>query len=277
MTIIAKYRVRCTTDNVWEFVWLPEDTVPTLCPSNGAHTIDTALTSIVERAGDAAPTLSDGRPIVTPSKFERGIDPYICGVGDDLANQLRGQGPAFEVDGALTPQTIEFGFLDTVRIAAGGLMWKGATIGDRIDMWLSAKAPTLTPNPGAGNCNVVSGVVVPAAGDGSHDIDLATCSIVPAPNKDGYWDYADADTGLGTVTAGAPGAAGWHILENETTLVHWVRGAPMLGEGEHYIDPNSVDRKIYPRWTWWTKVSSDSGNALLQCAWYLNLARAVTT
>ena len=65
------------------------------------------------------------------------------------------------------------------------------------------------------------------------------------------------------------------LLRHE--LVHWVRRVPLIGDGEIYIDPNSVDRKIYQRWTWHTDVTSDNNNASLQVGYYLNLARTKTT
>ena len=223
------------------------------------------------------PETSDGRQLVVASRFGVGIDPYICGSGDDLATPAKGMGPRFEIDDVSSgSQQIEFGFLDMVRIAAGGLMWQDAVLGDRIDMWLSAKAAPLTANAGNGNCNIVSGVVVPAAGDGSHDVDLAATSVVPASGG-GYWDYDMAESGMGVVSPSAsPGAADWHILAVDQKLVHWVCNQPMLSTGEHYIDPQSRDRKIWPRWTWYGKVWSETNNASLRAAWYLNLARKST-
>lgn len=50
MTTIYKYRIRCTTDNKFEYVWAEES--PTTCPTNTSHTIDTSKTSIVETKVD---------------------------------------------------------------------------------------------------------------------------------------------------------------------------------------------------------------------------------
>lgn len=46
----VKYRIRCTTDNTWEetdFI-SSTDPIPTTCPVDSGHTINTGLTSIVE-------------------------------------------------------------------------------------------------------------------------------------------------------------------------------------------------------------------------------------
>lgn len=46
MTTIYKYRIKCTTDNKYEYTWA--ETEPSTCPTNTAHTINSSLTSIVE-------------------------------------------------------------------------------------------------------------------------------------------------------------------------------------------------------------------------------------
>jgi hypothetical protein len=46
MTTIYKYRIKCTTDDVYEYGWY--ESTPTTCPTNTAHTIDTAQTAIVD-------------------------------------------------------------------------------------------------------------------------------------------------------------------------------------------------------------------------------------
>ncbi len=46
MTTIYKYRVYCSTDSKYEYVW--SETLPTTCPTNTAHTIDSNNVSIIE-------------------------------------------------------------------------------------------------------------------------------------------------------------------------------------------------------------------------------------
>lgn len=49
MTTYYKYRVRCTTDNVYRHWILAEgDPVPSTCPDNTSHTINTAITAVVD-------------------------------------------------------------------------------------------------------------------------------------------------------------------------------------------------------------------------------------
>lgn len=47
MTTVYKWRVKCTTDNQDEYIWA--ETEPTVCPTNTAHSIDSAKTAIVDK------------------------------------------------------------------------------------------------------------------------------------------------------------------------------------------------------------------------------------
>jgi len=45
-----RYRIRCITDDKYEYVeQVFAEAVPTACPVNGAHTIDTVQTTIAEQ------------------------------------------------------------------------------------------------------------------------------------------------------------------------------------------------------------------------------------
>ena len=46
------YRLRCTTDNVYEYVTQNKQlAAPTLCPTNAGHTINTDHTTIIDKSG----------------------------------------------------------------------------------------------------------------------------------------------------------------------------------------------------------------------------------
>lgn len=49
MAILYKHRIYCSTDSKYEYIWLETETHPEVCPTNTAHTINPALSSIVER------------------------------------------------------------------------------------------------------------------------------------------------------------------------------------------------------------------------------------
>lgn len=47
---LEKYRIWCSTDSQWEYIWKEEgEAAPTACPTNTAHTIDSNLTAIIDR------------------------------------------------------------------------------------------------------------------------------------------------------------------------------------------------------------------------------------
>lgn len=57
MTTIYKYRVYCTTDSKYEYVWA--ETEPTACPVNTAHTIDTNTITIVDTRDENITTIQE--------------------------------------------------------------------------------------------------------------------------------------------------------------------------------------------------------------------------
>lgn len=60
MTSYYKYRIRCTTDNQYEY-WILSSSasVPTVCPTNTAHTIDSTQTSIVDTISENVTTIKE--------------------------------------------------------------------------------------------------------------------------------------------------------------------------------------------------------------------------
>jgi hypothetical protein len=262
---------------------------------------DEVLARVIGLVTVTEPRMGDGRKLVVSSRFGTGVDPYLCGSGDKLDSPTgKGTGTKFEIEWTdqETPspgdsKTIEWGFLDWVRIAAGGLLWKGCQF-DRIDLWLDAKATPATSTPGTGNADKAevipsSGlhVFVPAPlGDGDWTLDLAPSlfedapRIVPNSSRTGYWDWISADAGFGSGTAVANPLApngGYDFFDFDVKLVHWVCGLPLLDAGRVSIDPKSIDRKISPQWTWSCKLTNVKGNAPLSVCFYLNLSRKSTT
>jgi len=69
MSTYYEYRIRCTTDNKFEY-WVLKDTdaAPTTCPKNTTHTVDTTLTSIVNTIADNIVTVKE-ESIATGGNF----------------------------------------------------------------------------------------------------------------------------------------------------------------------------------------------------------------
>lgn len=66
MSIINRWRVWCDTDSKWEEVYLPSETVPSACPTDTAHTIDTSKSYITGAEHQVVPVDGDGNQMVVP-------------------------------------------------------------------------------------------------------------------------------------------------------------------------------------------------------------------
>lgn len=230
------------------------------------------------------PRTSDGRPIGLDSRFRGDVDPYFAGAGDDEA-QGRGKGAAFctgwDADpGAPADKTVTFYFNDWVYISAGSVRWTGAEPLDTVDFKVYAPATPVVANPGAGNCNLVAtglgfNMIVPAAGDGSHD--YSDPVPVPASGDTGYWTWDEPDEGKGTVSPGSPGASQYNLFDISLDLVQWVQQLQLIGNGVELLDPITKARKILPQWRFDVKVHTEGGHAPFHVAWHLNTARKKTT
>jgi len=60
MTTYYKYRVKCDTENNWQYWILPStDPEPTKCPNNTSHSVNTVLTSVVETISENVVTIKE--------------------------------------------------------------------------------------------------------------------------------------------------------------------------------------------------------------------------
>jgi len=65
MTAVSKYRVWCSTEGAYKYVWRDDvEGAPTACPNDPTHTIDANKITVVETAGAATPVKGDGTPVV---------------------------------------------------------------------------------------------------------------------------------------------------------------------------------------------------------------------
>ena len=63
-----QYRVLCVTDSKYEFIWLEDgDPVPSVCPVNTNHTIDSDRINIIQVIPNATVTDENGHAIVAPT------------------------------------------------------------------------------------------------------------------------------------------------------------------------------------------------------------------
>lgn len=232
----------------------------------------------------AVPKTADGKPIYLPNIFPGPVVLYYAGCGDHATNG-RGAGDLFLISSnQVEDKSLEFAFNDWVYLAGGYIRWKGAVAGDWVSMKLIAPAtPVTAASNNDGNCNVVNGVIVPAAGNGAYNVDLASAVPVPAQaaatgddegSSNGYWDWTEPQTGKGTVTASAtPGAAKWHLIAASIDLTQFVAKMPLLGDNDlDAMIPAIKPKKILPHWKLHVDLHNSTAKQLDLC-WVLVTAR----
>jgi hypothetical protein len=223
----------------------------------------------------AGPKQADGSPYFSPCMFPTGVYLYITGAGD--GTEL-GNGQSFWLTSeAAEDKLVEFQFLDWVLIAGGGMVISGGEIGDYCSMMVYCPATPITPNgSGTGNCNLVNGIIVPAAGNGAFDVDLTQANPVLTPLHDGYWEWDFPNTGRGTVTVGVPGKAGAHLIAVDYNLIRFVNRVPLVDNAALDFTIPAIEPKIMlPHWKGRVTVHNH-GHAGLEASWHITTARVRT-
>jgi hypothetical protein len=166
-----------------------------------------------------APEEVDGKLLVTPTPSPgKGWKTWYASSGDHASNG-RGQGDVLNL--SLTSgggsSSVDISFNEPVWMHDGQVTWDPSIFdhNDFFSVSLVIPATTLSSTPGVGNCNlfVVTGghIIIPAAGNGSHTVDLATAVPVPTTSGTGYFDV---DTMTGEVTfSTTPGSAGYNLFD----------------------------------------------------------------
>lgn len=227
---------------------------------------------------------SDGKSVYAPNIFPGRVFVYYAGAGDSTS--VRGDGTAFYATKSSSgDEIVEWNFIDWVYVAGGGLMWENAKVGDSISLELYAPATVVVPNASnTGNCDIINGVIVPAAGNGAYDVDLTVAVPVPAYNEEmpeqsgtGFWEVTDPTTGKGVITPGVPGQAKWHLIAANVALTRFVNKMPMLNSATIDLSVPAVKpKKALPQWKFKLTLHNNDGTATLNASWYLITARAKT-
>lgn len=227
------------------------------------------------------PKTADGKPIVLLNPCTEGLLTWLTGRGDD-AVLGRGRGPQMRLDfDGPEVKALEFGFSEPTEINDGQIWWRpSASWGpdDEFSLGVRMPATVAVPTPGTGNVNVVTlgpgaELYVPAAGDGSHTVDLAQAVPVAAKARNGYWDVDDW-TGA-VAPSDSPGAASWNLLGFDV-LAYLVRsvscGHPL---GVWDIDVYKTEW-IHQTWKLRLEVSKASAGAGTIGGWMLCFRESVT-
>lgn len=235
-----------------------------------------------------APTEHDGRPVIVMSPSTEGWMTWFTGAGDDPSPTppASGRGTGTQLKIEWTAETgsksVDVQFNEPVEIHDGQLNYTPSewTHLSRWDFSVIMPATVVTPNGGGtGNCNLVDAggynIIVPAAGDGTHDVDLSTAVPVPSGQaSDGYWDV-DRLTGAVSVSS-TPGQAGWHLLD-VSIQSYFMRNMPMGNPlGIFDIDTYKAEW-ISDRWTIRLEIDRQDTTVTTSVAAWLMLFREHST
>lgn len=239
-------------------------------------TVAAAIRHIFQRPSPG-PQTSDGKPIQRSSAYALGTRLYIAGCGDHRSNGV-GKGPRFQLQHGASgfSEWYDFQFNDWVELGGGGMWYKDAVFGDYVAFRLYAPATEIVPNAGAGNCNVhASGILIPASGNGSHDVDLETADkFVPLITSGGYWNWNYPDTGLGSCEPAPNGDGNCNLVPAVYPIHTYVADVGILGDGYLNVTFPGVDpTRFIPQWKMSTRLYNVDGAHTVQIVWEVEVAR----
>lgn len=223
--------------------------------------------------------------LVTPTPSPGpGWKTYFTEAGDD-PTLGRGKGQRLRASMAGEDEaTVDLSFNEPVWFHDGELSWNPSgsfNADDSFSLSIILPATEATPNPGnTGNCILVpygpGNVIIPAAGNGTHDIDLDQAVPVPSTEQKGYWDV-NVTTGEVSFDPSHPlGATGYNLLDFsiETFFI------PSIGMGNPLgifaVDAYQSDW-VSDRWYLRLKVNKVSAGAGEVGGWLMVYRRHTTT
>lgn len=226
----------------------------------------------------------DGRLTVQPVTAAQGQWHTWHSHGDSATDIGEGTffGTAHSASGWCEP--VVWSYRDPIWISGGRLKYLGAKLGDLVDFVIFAPATPITAASGGntGNCHLVYGVLIPAAGNGAYNVDLETAVVLPTQSgTGGYWDYTMPTNmrGQGTIAPTAvPGQGGYHLVPARVNLVRFVIKGALLGDGENLYEPaNPNPSACLPCWKFECKLYNVDGAHALQAVWRTLNTRYWTT
>lgn len=293
------WNAKCDTDNMFYKAYTEDENAPTVCPNNAAHGVVVNDTYLIRKISAGFKKLTnadeDGRLIVSPGLFPDYMNPYHTSEGDDFDNGVRGGGDRLvlkHADGASVENITEIRFIDYIQMLGGGIRVYNSNADDYVSFDCYSPATTTTPNGGGtGNCNLVAtgygfNIIIPAPGDGAHDVDLTTpvnanlagsmgqpilvtaATPVTAVDEEnvhvGYWDW---DRKTGAITPNYTGSGGYNLYDAQITLSRYVnRVCVYNGDNTAFVLDLRIEHRggpFLPHWVcrlYTTRASSHAGS-----------------
>lgn len=303
MTTVNQYRLRCTTEDAYKYVWAEAE--PTTCPTDTGHTIDEAQTTIVKAtsteqvsilndAGDAVnwPMTTAKTPIYQPNIVPPGYLIYCTGAFDDISGGKRGEGNQLALKKTSAGEAEVTGrFLEHVYILGGGFGFDAGNYDDWVSLEVSSPASAPASTPGIGNANKTSvgpfNIIIPVTtNDGSHTVDGSTMeageinqSLSPVPNATvtGYWNWdPDALPSITPVADPANPDGDYDLFDGVVLLARQANRVPLMVGGQ-IVPPTVKGKKILPHWIWKFVLHRENAAGDATAGIMLTVARKSTT
>jgi len=261
-------------------IWKVTEGIIGVPETNAADKTDFETNYKTDANKSSEPRASDGKIINLNSIFPTDLYFYETGSGD---GDVRGNGDRIYFTTSIEEvKTLEISFNDWVYLGGGRVFFTGAVFGDYFSMELYAPASSVEENlSNTGNCNVQNHLIIPAAGNGSYDVDLDTAVPVPAYDentgvKSGFWNWSNPDTGKGTISPGIPQASEWYLFDVPITMSRPQNKINIVGSGNYESLVPIKSKKILPHWKTKFILSHTVGTHTLTVGASLLTARKVT-
>lgn len=230
-----------------------------------------------------SPEERDGKLLVTPTPSPgKGWKTYYTSAGDHATNG-RGKGDELCLDmaGGGDSLVADISFNEPTFMHDGQITWNPADFDhtDSFSVSLIMPATPLTSTPGTGNCNLVPvgpsmNIIVPAAGDGSHTLDLLTAVPVPSTAETGYFE---ADEAAGTLSfSSTPGGASFNLFDFQiqTFFIPKI----VMGNPRGVFDVDAYQSEwVSNHWRIRMECTKNSSGAATVCGWVMVYRRNTTT
>ena len=245
---IYKYRVWCNNESTWVEIWAEE--IPTTCPNNNTHSIDTSKTTIIDQVSTEQRDPS-GKLRVHETSRPQGTYTYFTGSGDDPndAGDV-GNGTLFTINhiqGGSDPEVVyvDFNILDNrTYIHEGYVIWYEALF-DTINFTIVSRTPSYIIDSTANTSfelNMTYGLILPSlSGDVvfTQNILSPTGGLVYIPLNDegtrspAFWnaDWNPSTQMFENLTAAPMGNGEYNIFAGEVELSKFINNLPLLGTG----------------------------------------------